>query len=101
MCVSEIKENPKKIYYLYDNGKNVGELIYEGTILKIVTLYLDVHGVRLGRYIKNYEQNKELIELFFSELGGTVHKVILYEKNQGVTKKERYKYDLYGEKKTL
>lgn len=101
MCVSEIKENPKKIYYLYDNGKNVGELIYEGTILKIVTLYLDVHGVRLGRYIKNYEQNKELIELFFSELGGTVHKVILYEKNQGVTKKESYKYDLYGEKKTL
>lgn len=97
MCVSEMKENPRKIYYLYDNGKNIGELIYEGAILKIATLYLDVCGIRLGRYIQDYELQKNSIELFFSELGGTVHKELLYEENIGVAQSATPDYGVYGE----
>lgn len=68
---------------------------------KLTILYLDVNGIRLGRYIKEYEENKESIELFFSELGGTVHKVSLYEKTQGVTKTKKFDYTVYGDLKLI
>lgn len=97
MCVSEAKENPRKIYYIYDNGENVGELIYENEVLKLSTLYIDISGIRVGRYIKDIEQNKEFFEMHCSDISGTVHRVYTYEKNVGIMHNEKNEYTIYGD----
>ncbi|MGL5054453.1 MAG: hypothetical protein ACRC54_02045 [Fusobacteriaceae bacterium] len=97
MCVSEVKENPRKIYYIYDNGENIGELIYENEELKLSTLYVDIAGIRVGRYIKDIERNREFFEMHCSDVSGTVHRVYTYEKNVGVMYSEKNEYTIYGE----
>ncbi|QLL16010.1 RHS repeat domain-containing protein [Pseudomonas chlororaphis] len=78
--------------YMYDEENLIGEMSGD-----LKALYLEVNGIRFGRYVQSAEI--EQLELYAVEISGSVRCVCKYDSKGVELDKMYYNYSDYGERK--